>query len=56
MGTRFQGYADMEHIRREVAYAYRLFDRRKDWPLLDVTAKPIEEAASEVVAVLRRSA
>jgi regulator of PEP synthase PpsR (kinase-PPPase family) len=55
MGIRFQGYADLDHICREVAYAYQLFDRRKDWPLLDVTAKPIEEAASEVVAVLRRN-
>lgn len=52
MGTSGWGYADIEHIRKEVMYAYEIFDRRRDWPLVDVTAKPIEEAAAEVVALL----
>jgi regulator of PEP synthase PpsR (kinase-PPPase family) len=52
MGTAAFGYADLDYIKRELAYAYRLFDRRRDWPLVDVTSKPIEEAASEVVALL----
>ena len=38
-----------------MAYAYELFDRRRDWPLLDMTAKPIEEAAAEVIAIVRRT-
>jgi len=52
MGTRTLGYADIEHIRQEIAYAYQIFERRRDWPLVDVTTKPIEEAATEVVALL----
>ena len=54
LGTKQAGYADIETIRREVTYAYQLFDRRRDWPLLDVTAKPIEEAAAEIATIIRR--
>ena len=49
------GYADLEHIRKEVTYAYKVFERRRDWPLVDVTAKPIEEAAAEVVALIGKN-
>jgi len=52
IGTRSLGYADLDYIRQEITYAYQLFDRRKDWPLVDVTAKSIEEAAAEVVALI----
>lgn len=52
MGTRALGYADLEYVRRELAYAYQIFDQRRDWPLIDVTAKPLEEAAAEVVALV----
>lgn len=54
MGIPAHGYADLEHIRMEVAYSYEVFDRRRDWPLVDVTVKPIEEAASEIVTLLGR--
>jgi regulator of PEP synthase PpsR (kinase-PPPase family) len=52
MGTHAKGYADLDYIMREVAYAYRLFERRRDWPLVDVTSKPLEEAAAEVVTLM----
>jgi len=48
------GYADLEYIRQEVVHAYQIFDRRRDWPLVDVTTKPIEETAAEVVALIGR--
>lgn len=51
MGTPLKGYADLEYVRNEVAYAYQVFDKRRDWPLVDVTSKPLEEAAAEVVAL-----
>jgi regulator of PEP synthase PpsR (kinase-PPPase family) len=54
LGTQKIGYADLETVRREMTYAYEIFDKRRDWPLLDMTAKPIEEAASEIVAIVRR--
>jgi regulator of PEP synthase PpsR (kinase-PPPase family) len=52
MGIRSLGYADLDYVRKELTFAYQLFERRRDWPLVDVTAKPIEEAASEVVALI----
>jgi regulator of PEP synthase PpsR (kinase-PPPase family) len=55
LGTRSAGYADLNTIRREMAYAYELYDRRRDWPLLDMTAKPIEEAASEIMTIIRKT-
>ena len=55
MGSGTLGYADLDFIRREMAYAYEVFERRRDWPLVDVTTKPIEESAAEVVALLGRS-
>jgi len=51
LGTSLKGYADIEHVQKEVAYAYKIFDKRRDWPLVDVTSKPLEEAAAEVVAL-----
>ncbi|MBN1668612.1 MAG: kinase/pyrophosphorylase [Anaerolineales bacterium] len=56
MGTSVAwGYADLEHIRQEVTYAYEIYDRRRDWPLIDVTNKPIEETAAEVMAIMRKA-
>lgn len=52
IGTRSLGYADLDYVRQEMMYAYEIFDRRKDWPLVDVTAKSIEEAAAEVVTLV----
>ncbi len=52
MGTIGLGYADLDYIKQEVTYAYEIFERRRDWPLVDVTTKPIEETASEVVSLI----
>lgn len=46
-------YADLDFVRREVAYAESFFRRHSDWPVVNVTDKPIEEIASEIVALLR---
>jgi len=54
LGTRKTGYADLETVRKEMVYAYEIFDRRRDWPLIDMTAKPIEEAAAEIMTIVRR--
>ncbi|MGB9870879.1 MAG: pyruvate, water dikinase regulatory protein [Anaerolineae bacterium] len=44
-------YADLHHVRAEVVYALDLFHRH-GWPVVDMTSKPIEEAAAEVVALV----
>lgn len=55
MGAPPAGYADLDYVRKEVAYAYQVFENRRDWPLVDVTTKSLEEAAAEIVALLGRS-
>jgi regulator of PEP synthase PpsR (kinase-PPPase family) len=47
-------YADPDAVRREVAHASRVFQEQK-WPVVEVTDKPIEETASEILAMIRRS-
>lgn len=44
-------YADPDFVRREVEYALSIF-RRYQWPVVEVTDKPIEEIASEILALL----
>ncbi|MCI0518880.1 MAG: kinase/pyrophosphorylase [Chloroflexi bacterium] len=55
LGTGAHGYADLEYIRQEMDFAYRVYDQRRDWPLVDVTSKPIEETAAEVISLLGHS-
>jgi regulator of PEP synthase PpsR (kinase-PPPase family) len=54
LGHRTGEYAELHYVRRELAYAKRIFREREDWPLIDVTNKPIEEIASEILAHVRR--
>lgn len=46
-------YADPDFVRREVEYALSIF-RRYQWPVVEVTDKPIEEIASEILALVKR--
>jgi regulator of PEP synthase PpsR (kinase-PPPase family) len=46
-------YADLESVRHEVAYALDLFHEQQ-WPVVEVTDKPIEETTSEILALVRR--
>ncbi len=45
-------YADLTRVREEVRYALGLFAQRPDWPVIDVTNKPIEEIASEIISIV----
>jgi regulator of PEP synthase PpsR (kinase-PPPase family) len=47
-------YANPDHVRREVAYALNIFRGQHEWSIVDVTDKPIEETASEILALVRR--
>ena len=42
-------YGMREHIQRETAYAHEIFRAHPDWPVIDVTAKAIEETAADIV-------
>jgi regulator of PEP synthase PpsR (kinase-PPPase family) len=56
MGVSHRGYADLDHVREEVTYAYEILDRRPDWPIVDMTFKSIEEAAAEIVSLVGQRA
>jgi regulator of PEP synthase PpsR (kinase-PPPase family) len=47
-------YADPDFVRRELRYAQGLFSTQPDWPVINVTNKPIEEIASQILAILRK--
>jgi regulator of PEP synthase PpsR (kinase-PPPase family) len=42
-------YSDFETARQELMYARRLFHAHPEWHIVDVTNKPIEEIASEIL-------
>tara|TARA_Y100001954_G_scaffold72657_1_gene79585 strand:- start:120 stop:464 length:345 start_codon:yes stop_codon:yes gene_type:complete len=46
-------YVDPETVRDEVATARRLFGER-DWPVIDVTRRSIEETAATILQIIDR--
>jgi len=48
-------YADPEYVSREMHYAATLFSKQEGWSVIDVTNKPIEEIASEILALRHKS-
>ncbi len=52
-GEYMASYIDDERIKDELAYSSKLF-RQYGWTVIDVTSKSIEEAASDVMNLIRR--
>ena len=48
-------YAEFNYVQQELAYAMQAFEKRPKWRIVDVTDKPIEEIASEILDALRAS-
>jgi regulator of PEP synthase PpsR (kinase-PPPase family) len=46
-------YASFDYVTRELNYASLIFSKHQ-WPVISVTSKPIEEIASEILAIKRR--
>ena len=46
-------YAELASVRRELAYANRLYNSQPKWAKIRVTNKPIEEIASQILMKLR---
>ena len=44
-------YASPDFVRRELNWARGIFARQPRWPVVDVTNKPIEEIASEILSL-----
>lgn len=53
ISTIVSDYADIRHVRAEVVYALDLFHQH-NWRVMDMTSRPVEEAAAEVVALIRQ--
>ena len=53
LGGPTEEYASVDYVRKELNHAQRIFNRF-EWPVIQVTNKPIEEIASEILAVKRR--
>lgn len=50
-GAALGPYADPEFVSRETAYAIEIFESHAGWRVIDVTDKPIEETASEILVL-----
>ena len=48
-------YANPDFVRRELMYAQRIFSSHPQWSIINVTNKPIEEIASEILAMIRET-
>ena len=49
LGRHASDYADPEYIFTELEYCRDLYKKHRQWKMIDVTKKAIEETAAEVV-------
>jgi len=52
LGGNTGDYSSLEHVKRELNYSQNIF-LKYNWPVISVTNKPIEEIASEILAIRR---
>lgn len=48
-------YATHEYVTKELRYAHNIYHQHPHWTVINVTSKPIEEIASEILAIYNRS-
>ncbi|MCA9678603.1 MAG: kinase/pyrophosphorylase [Kofleriaceae bacterium] len=44
-------YGEKAHIANEIAYSREIFRKHSNWPVIDVTARAIEETASDILRI-----
>ena len=54
LGNTTGDYARIDHVRKELNYAKRIFSMRPTWKRISVTNKPIEEIASEIIRLFAK--
>jgi len=54
LGGSTGNYADLGYVQRELKYASQIFNEQPKWSVIDVTNKPIEEIAFEIVNIIRK--
>jgi regulator of PEP synthase PpsR (kinase-PPPase family) len=55
LGKTIGNYAKLEYVEKEIQYALDIFNQKPKWPVINVTDKPIEEIASEILAYVRQN-
>lgn len=53
LGGAAGAYASLEHVKEELRYAHDFFEKNPGWSVVDVTNKPIEEIAFEIMEIIR---
>lgn len=51
LGGAIGDYDDIEYVRMELMYARKIFSKQPGWAIINVTNKPIEEIASEILTL-----
>ncbi len=51
LGNKTGSYADFDYVRRELIFAHKIYNMQPKWSTIKVTSKPIEEIASEILAI-----
>ena len=52
LGGQIDNYSEPEYVTREINFANRFYNLHPDWTLVTVSAKSIEEIASEILAIM----
>ena len=52
LGGKIDNYSEPEYVTREINFANRYYNLHPDWTSVNVTAKSIEEIASEILAIM----
>ncbi len=51
LGGQTGEYASLKHVKNELDFAHSIFNKQPLWPVIKVTGKPIEEIATEILAI-----
>jgi len=49
---KISGYTDLQSINEEIEYCHKLSEQGKKWPIIDVTYRPIEDIAKEIIQLV----
>jgi regulator of PEP synthase PpsR (kinase-PPPase family) len=52
LGGNVGNYSEPEYVTREINFANRFYNLHPDWTIVNVSAKSIEEIASEILAIM----
>jgi regulator of PEP synthase PpsR (kinase-PPPase family) len=52
LGGNVSNYSEPEYVTKEINHALRYYQRHPGWTLITVTAKSVEEIASEILAIM----